>query len=424
MRKSLLVNVRLLATVVTMLCACILVQAQELYKPNAKGTERSFNVQLPMSSKPQLVKTEIIDGLVILEGDIILGPLVSFEGDGGVAISGHSYRWPNSTIPYVIENGHPKKASIEWAIRHVQATTNLCLVPRTTQRDYVRFINGGGCASYVGKRGGRQNIVIGNCSRGSVAHEILHASGLWHEHSREDRDRYIRVNSANITSGKAHNFTRHVSDGIDIGTYDYGSIMHYGSRAFSKNGKNTIDVKIPPGRKTTVIGQRNGLSSKDKAAINTLYKSSPCKEDCLSFNPSRVGVKKKGNLWIVVDGNHAMFSAPNKIEADKIVRIIKHYKLNRSCFVGRPKASFQYMLRGKNAPSGAFRGEDCIPFNPSRLVIRREGRSYLMTDGRSRMFMFPNREEAEQTLAAIKKYGFTRTCYVGRPKASLQYMRK
>ena len=411
-------------TALTLFSVCMGLQAQELYKPGATGIKRQFDFKLPMSTKAQRINVEVIDNLVIYEGDVILGPLVSFEGEEAVAIDGASYRWPNATIPYVISSGHPKKTDIEWAINHVASNTNLCLVPRTTQADYIQFVSGSGCASYVGKQGGRQDIVIGSCSQGSIAHEILHAAGLWHEQSREDRDSYITINWSNIQDGKSHNFNKHVSDGTDIGTYDYGSIMHYGKTAFSKNGNNTIDIKVPPGTATTTIGQRNAMSSKDKAAINNLYNPGPCKEDCISFNPNNVAVKQSGTKWLVVDGSHSMFSAPNKAEAEKIVKIIKHYGLSKSCYVGRPDASFEYLLKGSASPSGVFSGEDCLSFNPAKLTVKKEGSQYLLTDGSSRMFMFPNKAEADQTLAMIKKYGFTKTCYVGRPDASLQYMRK
>ncbi len=46
-------------------------------------------------------------------------------------------------------------------------------------------------------------------------------------------------------------------------------------------------------------------------------------------------------------------------------------------------------------------------------------------DGSHWMFSFGSKEdEARQALAIIKKYGFTRSCFVGRPNASFQYMRK
>jgi|GEM_PF-649942 len=144
------------------------------------------------------------------------------------------------------------------------------------------------------------------------------------------------------------------------------------------------------------------------------------KEDCVRFNPKTISIKNNR----IVDGNHSMMSFPNYAEAKKAYDIIKRYGLNQSCFVGRPYPSFTYLLKDGKSPVGAVEGEDCIGFNPSKLYLKREGSQYLMTDGRSRMFMFPNKAEAEAALSTIKKYGFTKTCYVGRPNSSLQYMRK
>ncbi|MEO6316892.1 MAG: M12 family metallopeptidase [Chitinophagaceae bacterium] len=415
---------KLLPVAAAVILTCGGVQSQEMHKPETTGSVREFTVTLPMSRAPQKIIAEVIDSLLIYEGDIILGSVSDFELEKAVAIDGSSYRWPNSTIYYVLPASHPKKADIEWAIAHVQANTNLCLAPRTTQANYIQFVEGSGCSSSVGKQGGRQNVNIGACSKGSIAHEILHAAGLWHEQGREDRDNYIKINLANVTAGKEHNFNKHISDGIDIGTYDYGSIMHYGKNGFSKNGNNTIDIKIPPGSAATTIGQRDGMSSKDKAGINSLYAMGPCKEDCIGINPANVKAVKSGSVWKVLDGSHSLFAAPNKTEADKIVSIIKKYAVNKSCFVGRPDASFQYLLKGSLSPSGAAAGEDCLGFSPATLVIKQEGTTYLLTNGISRMFVFPNKLEADLALAMIKKYGFTKTCYVGRPDASLQYMRK
>ena len=52
--------------------------------------------------------------------------------------------------------------------------------------------------------------------------------------------------------------------------YDFGSVMHYYSHAFSKNGKPTItpkDSSISPNS----LGQRNGFSTKDLEHARTLY---------------------------------------------------------------------------------------------------------------------------------------------------------
>eukprot|EP00112_Aurelia_sp_Birch-Aquarium-sp1_P003586 Seg1402.10 transcript_id=Seg1402.10/GoldUCD/mRNA.D3Y31 product="hypothetical protein" protein_id=Seg1402.10/GoldUCD/D3Y31 len=50
--------------------------------------------------------------------------------------------------------------------------------------------------------------------------------------------------------------------------YDYSSVMHYGSKAFSKNGKETIK---PIRQATANLGGAEGLSELDAIQLNALY---------------------------------------------------------------------------------------------------------------------------------------------------------
>jgi len=147
-------------------------------------------------------------------------------------------------------------------------------------------------------------------------------------------------------------------------------------------------------------------------------------EDCVSLDPNNVKVTGSGSLWRVVDGSHSAFSAPTSAEARQIVNVIKKYGINQSCFVGRPDPSFTYLLKSGTAPAGAMAGEDCIGFNPSNLSIQPAGSGFRMQDGNHLMFSFPNLSEAAASLWVVAKYGFTRSCFVGRPNASLAYLRK
>lgn len=55
--------------------------------------------------------------------------------------------------------------------------------------------------------GGMQEIAIGVdgiCEQGNILHEILHSAGFWHEQSRSDRDKYIKVNFHNIIPGNSN----------------------------------------------------------------------------------------------------------------------------------------------------------------------------------------------------------------------------
>ena len=60
------------------------------------------------------------------------------------------------------------------------------------------------------------------------------------------RDQYVRVNTENILPGKADvNFNKkNPANVLVYGDYDYGSIMHYGTCYFTKNGWETITVLV------------------------------------------------------------------------------------------------------------------------------------------------------------------------------------
>lgn len=256
---------------------------QELHKPGATGGNREFNIYLPFSTVKQKVNAQVIDGLVIYEGDIILGTLNEIEAMENqsvtFAINIDGQKWPGSIIPYEIEQNHPRRIDIEWAIDHVQSKTNLCLIPKTDEFSFVRFVVSDGCSSRVGRNAtSSQEINIGNCSKESIAHEILHAAGLFHEQSREDRNTFVTFHSENVEdpANHLHNFDQHNDIASDLGPYDYGSIMHYGEGYFAKPGTSTLTVNVPPGTASTVIGQRVSLSALDISAINTLYPADPC----------------------------------------------------------------------------------------------------------------------------------------------------
>jgi len=105
----------------------------------------------------------------------------------------------------------------------------------------------------------------GHCGTGETIHEIGHAAGLWHEQTRLDRDQWITINWSNIASGSAYNFNLR-DNGNDVGAYDYASIMHYDSYAFSTNGQPTI-VRKDGG----LIANAQVLSAGDIAGIAWMY---------------------------------------------------------------------------------------------------------------------------------------------------------
>ncbi len=213
------------------------------------------------------------EGEVLFEGDIVLGQ-VKPTHTKGIAIKGRSFRWASTTIPYTFTSNLPAQTRgwAETAMKDITRKTGfITFVPRTTQEDYINFAPGSRSnvgSSPVGRQGGGQSIKLGSATGVAVAtHEICHSLGLWHEQSRSDRDQYICIDWDNIEDGMAYNFDQHVADGVNLGTYDFGSRMHYHDTAFSKNGRPTIYSKVPGQR----ISASSSLSSGDIAALRAIF---------------------------------------------------------------------------------------------------------------------------------------------------------
>ncbi|UZO29473.1 uncharacterized protein OCT59_022946 [Rhizophagus irregularis] len=93
---------------------------------------------------------------------------------------------------------------------------------------------------------------------GSAMHELLHACGMYHEHSHPDRDKYLFVQN------NSYDYRRYEPNDVRcFGNYDFKSIMHY---PLGSCMKLKSEVK-----RDFEIGQREMLSEGDIKAINMLY---------------------------------------------------------------------------------------------------------------------------------------------------------
>lgn len=185
--------------------------------------------------------------------------------------------------------------------------------------------------------------------------------------------------------------------------------------------------KTPPKSVYIVLKDRRLNKTYRSNSVLLAQRNSEIKEDCIAFNPNNTTVKQVNGSWKIVEGgNHWMFDfGSNKDEAVKAFRTIKQHGMNKSCFVGRPQPSFQYLLTNNSAPSGSIAGEDCVAFNPATATVSKINNRWKIVDGSHWMFDFNNNQsEAEQSLAIIKKYNFSRSCFVGRPDPSFTYLRR
>ncbi|XP_055343903.1 uncharacterized protein LOC129592000 [Paramacrobiotus metropolitanus] len=217
----------------------------------------------------------------VLEGDILVAPHQWNNSSLKVA------KWPNGIIPFMIdpkaEFSRHERILIHDAMLEFHQFTCIRFVLRTTQKDYLHISSNSrrGCASFVGKIGGEQKMHLesSKCVQvsGTILHQLMHTLGFLHEHSRADRDTYVDVDwnhVACIADDRSCGITANtLSDSPESANspYDYDSIMHYSSTAFSKDAAAGLATIIPRHTSSARIGQRKQLSSGDIAKVNSAY---------------------------------------------------------------------------------------------------------------------------------------------------------
>ena len=151
------------------------------------------------------------------------------------------------------------------------------------------------------------------------------------------------------------------------------------------------------------------------------------KDNCARFEPSATRVQQMDGRWKLIDGEHWLFDfGPDQADAHNALKVIRHYRMDRMCFLGASaQPSFSYLLAKGGSPWGKMDGESCVPIDPERVTISKLQGRWMIISGKHRLFDFGKRQtEAKQALAIIRQYGFTHRCRVGRPSANFIYLRR
>ncbi len=264
------------------LAACGAILLLSACAPGTAGIEDSGGPLEVACYRGQILPAERHGDRLFVDGDLEVTNVERDCGDG-VALSEQGRRapstpglvwssavygvvWPGGVVPYQIgasfsasERNAIETAMADW---HAAAPGVLFRDRISSDPSWVKFVKDTRCSSGYGLIPGERTIrLTAGCTRNfSVHHEIGHALGLQHEHTRSDRDNYVTV------SGFGQNYL--IDSGADMFDYDFDSVMHY---PLSANISLAPGVTLPTG---VTVGQRNHLSATDVASMRAMYPQS------------------------------------------------------------------------------------------------------------------------------------------------------
>lgn len=224
---------------------------------------------------------EKVGDTYILESDMLFSDSSLVILEGAITNFGRSAAtnspvkyWPGRNVYYEFDSSftYDYQSKALQAMSMISNDTGVRFVPaQSYDTNRIKFCRSDVNSSYVGMQGGTQIINIVSLNAGVIMHEILHSLGFFHEHSRADRDAYIRINTSNIKSDKLHNFNKY-SAGLDIGPFDFNSIMLYGSMTTDENFVYNIYTPMITRRDgSTFTENRSYLSNGDIIGIRSIY---------------------------------------------------------------------------------------------------------------------------------------------------------
>lgn len=231
--------------------------------------------------------------------------------------------WDAGVVPYQIDEGFAaiEQQRIVNAMLAWSRVAPVVFVPRTSQVGYLAITRepatpaqASPCFSGVGQP--RRGVVVrtnlgGTCANSSrtIAHEIGHAIGMWHEHQRSDRDRYLTIQFDNIADNARGNFTALPSLPL-VGEYDFGSIMHYSKAAFAVDSSKPTIVPLPPYASwADRMGAQPDPSDLDHAGVSFLYESQ-LRESTLRMPTEPVRTQfDRTELLLAMERLHAFYTS-------------------------------------------------------------------------------------------------------------------
>lgn len=150
--------------------------------------------------------------------------------------------------------------------------------------------------------------------------------------------------------------------------------------------------------------------------------------DCLEYDTANLAIKKVSAGFQVDDGSQIITTMDSEQDAKRVFVVASRH--THQCFIGRGNdrgtERLTYIVRfwaGDTGVTDEPDDPDCLEYDPDDLETVDEGASgFLLTDGRSRMLVLDNEDDAKMAFLAASE--FNAHCFVGRGTSRvLEYWR-
>ena len=244
--------------------------------------------------------------------------------------SGMTYfrsKWPDGVLRYELKNtfSDGQKELVRRILREFAEEISSMFPPVESCITFLETDTGNrvifegpqkakGCHSTIGyKERGLIGLAWVCLNPGTIKHEAMHSLGIFHQHSRSDRDDYVQIMQDNILSNQTGNFKKYPSFFISAHglPYDLMSVMHYHHKMFSKNGDLTIRTLDENAQYITLWNLQSGRNARltDIELIRRMYNCEPA-EELSENNPSGWVIKFSRAPKMRLKRNHLLTTLP------------------------------------------------------------------------------------------------------------------
>jgi len=188
--------------------------------------------------------------------------------------------WPRAKVPFAVSStivSESKIRAVREAMQDIEANTCIKFVSKkSSDTDYLNVQSDRvACSAQVGMQTGinQMNLADSCFDYPTIAVNLLYVLGLYNEHNREDRDRFVEINLDNLRTLNQRKFEKIPRAQFPVldTPYDLKSLTHFPGKAFGIKKSGARDWTIRSLKTPSIVLGNSRISSGDYQKLNSLY---------------------------------------------------------------------------------------------------------------------------------------------------------